>query len=91
MRFAIAVSFESDGEIEAEIKSYLKMGWFKTGTSFQMIIYPSLSGRFFVFPAALLPPPRGSVPSRCPEGVDECPAGVDECPAGGDEVYAYVS
>ena len=38
MRTAIAVSFESDGEIEAEIKSYLKMGWFKTGRSFQMII-----------------------------------------------------
>ena len=38
MRIAIAVSFESDGEIEAEIKSYLKMGWFKTGRSFQMII-----------------------------------------------------
>ena len=37
MRTAIAVSFESDGEIGAEIKSYLKMGWFKTGRSFQMI------------------------------------------------------
>ena len=38
VRIAIAISFESDGEIEAEIKSYLKMGWFKTGRSFQMII-----------------------------------------------------
>ena len=38
MRTAIAVSFENDCEIEAEIKSYLKMGWFKTGRSFQMII-----------------------------------------------------
>ena len=38
VRIAIAVSFESDGEIEAEIKSYFKMGWFKTGRSFQMII-----------------------------------------------------
>ena len=39
VRIAIAISFESDGEIEAEIKSYLKMGWFETGRSFQMIIF----------------------------------------------------
>ena len=44
MRTAIAVSFESDGEIEAEIKSYLKMGWFKTGRSFQMIIFVCVFG-----------------------------------------------
>ena len=28
VRIAIAISFESDGEIEAEMKSYLKMGCF---------------------------------------------------------------
>ena len=37
-RIAIAISFDSDGEIGIEIKSYLKMGCFKTGRSFQMII-----------------------------------------------------
>ena len=54
VRIAIAISFESDGEIEAEIKSYLKMGCFKTGRSFQMIISARPSLRLSVRSAPLV-------------------------------------
>ena len=39
--------FESECEFGTEIKSYLKMGWCKTGRSFQMIIYISCLSTLF--------------------------------------------